>query len=319
MTAITPNDVLAASGTPVVAVRRRTIDTVLVGAGAVVALVLAIGGGLLTWGASFSNDYVHDELSSQNIVFPDAEALTGQGREDLLSFAGARVDTGKEAEAYASYIDGHLAAIADGQTYADLSAPERAAKAAVTTAQENGAPADEIAALQAEAGALTGQRTSLFQGETLRGLLLSAYAWSTVGQIAQISSYVAFGAAAVMAASVRRAVAPAQGRSALSLPPGRQRDDSDTIACGGGGLGREPRAPSPRPARCAGCRLSVGWIPHGRVLEGMEGVPGAVGKNRRRIDVKPQGVCRFWVGPAGGAASAGALEWRGPGPLRWRP
>ncbi|MGD9752473.1 MAG: hypothetical protein AB7W59_15915, partial [Acidimicrobiia bacterium] len=114
MTAITPNDVLAASGTPVVAVRRRTIDTVLVGAGAVVALVLAIGGGLLTWGASFSNDYVHDELSSQNIVFPDAEALTGQGREDLLSFAGARVDTGKEAEAYASYIDGHLAAIADG-------------------------------------------------------------------------------------------------------------------------------------------------------------------------------------------------------------
>ncbi|MEZ5262838.1 MAG: hypothetical protein R2755_13950 [Acidimicrobiales bacterium] len=202
MTAITPNDVLAASGTPVVAVRRRTIDTVLVGAGAVVALVLAIGGGLLTWGASFSNDYVHDELSSQNIVFPDAEALTGQGREDLLSFAGARVDTGKEAEAYASYIDGHLAAIADGQTYADLSAPERAAKAAVTTAQENGAPADEIAALQAEAGALTGQRTSLFQGETLRGLLLSAYAWSTVGQIAQISSYVAFGAAAVMAALV---------------------------------------------------------------------------------------------------------------------
>ncbi|MCC6435271.1 MAG: hypothetical protein IT196_09605 [Acidimicrobiales bacterium] len=198
MTAITPNEVLGAT-TPMVTVHRRTIDRILVGSGAVVAIVLALAGALLTWGASFSSDYVHDELSSQNIVFPDAEALKGQQREDLLQFAGARVDTGKEAEAYASYIDGHLAAIADGQTYADLSAPERAAKAAVTTAQSTGASAEEIAELQAKATALTGQRTSLFQGETLRGLLLSAFAWSTVGNIAGISAKVAFVAAGAMA------------------------------------------------------------------------------------------------------------------------
>lgn len=198
MTAITPNEVLG-NTTALVAVRRRTIDSILVGAGVVVALVLGLAGALLTWGANFSSDYVHDELSSQNIVFPDAEALKGQQREDLLAFAGARVDTGKEAEAYASYIDGHLAAIAEGKTYADLSAPERAAKAAVTTAQSDGSSAAKIAELQAEATAITAQRTSLFQGETLRGLLLSAFAWSTVGTIAGISAKVAFAAAAAMA------------------------------------------------------------------------------------------------------------------------
>ena len=42
------------------------------------------------------------------------------------------------------------------------------------------------------------QRNTLFKGETLRGLLLSAYAWSTVGMIAGIAAIGAFIAAAVM-------------------------------------------------------------------------------------------------------------------------
>ena len=45
---------------------------------------------------------------------------------------------------------------------------------------------------------MTAQRDSLFRGETLRGLLLSAYAWSTVGMIAGIAAIGAFLAAAVM-------------------------------------------------------------------------------------------------------------------------
>src|SRR5262245_44209429 len=60
-------------------IRRRTVDTVLVAAGAVVALVLAVAGGLLTWGNNFAEDYVGDELTSQNIFFPDAAALEEQG------------------------------------------------------------------------------------------------------------------------------------------------------------------------------------------------------------------------------------------------
>jgi hypothetical protein len=199
MAAIThPTDRAFARTEPTVAVRRRTIDTVLTAAGAVFALVLVAAGGLLTWGANFSEDYVRDELSSQNISFPPAAALEEEGRTDLVKFADAKVDTGVEAEGYASFIDGHLAAIADGQTYADLGTPERAANAAVEEAKVSGAPASEIEALEGEAAAISGQRNSLFKGETLRGLLLSAFAWSTVGRIAGIAATIAFVGAAAM-------------------------------------------------------------------------------------------------------------------------
>lgn len=56
----------------------------------------------------------------------------------------------------------------------------------------------EIAALQAKADVITGERDSLFRGETLRGLLLSAFAWSTIGRIAGIAATLAFIAAGVM-------------------------------------------------------------------------------------------------------------------------
>lgn len=179
--------------------RRRTIDSILIGIGAVATLVFAVAGGLLTWGHSFSSDYVHKELSSQNIAFPDADALTKEGRTDLLSFAGNKLDTGHEAEAYAGYINGHLAKVAGGATFADLGTPERAATVAVTTAQDAKQPQSVIDDLQAKAAVITGQRNTLFKGETLRGLLLSAYAWSTVGTIAGIAAIGAFVAAALMA------------------------------------------------------------------------------------------------------------------------
>jgi hypothetical protein len=187
---------------PVVALKRRVIDSVLIGIGVIATVVFAVAGGLLTWGHNFSNDYVTKELSSQNITFPSAEALTEDGRTDLLEFAGNKLDTGKEAEGYASYINGHLEAIADGATYADLGTPERAANAAVQAAVEAGEPQATVDELQAKAATVSGQRNSLFKGETLRGLLLSAYAWSTVGTIAGIAAIGAFIAAAMMAVLV---------------------------------------------------------------------------------------------------------------------
>ena len=188
--------------TPVVAIPRRTIDAVLIAFGAVLMVVFLVAGGLLTWGANFSDDYVTRELSSQNITFPDAASLKEEGRDDLLEFAGQRLTTGDQAEGYASFINGHLEDIADGATYADLGTPERAANAAVTDAVAAGAPQDEIDALKATAAGVSGQRNSLFKGETLRGLLLSAYAWATVGTIAGIAAIGAFIAAAIMAVLV---------------------------------------------------------------------------------------------------------------------
>jgi hypothetical protein len=183
---------------PVVAVKRRTIDTILIAIGGVATVAFFVAGALLLWGSNFAEDYVDDELSSQNITFPPAAALEEEGRTDLLDFAGQDVNTGPEAEAYASFIDGHLQGIADGATYADLGTPEREATAAVEEATASGADEATIAELEADAAAISGQRNSLFKGETLRGLLLTAYAWATVGRIAGIAAFAAFAAGALM-------------------------------------------------------------------------------------------------------------------------
>jgi hypothetical protein len=188
----------AVKSEPVVGLRRRTIDSVLVAIGSLVVVVLLAAGGLLTWGSRFANDYVHDELSSQHITFPAKDALITEGRPDLAKYGGRTVDTGDEAQAYASYIGGHLDKIGGGQTYADLGATESAAKADVAAAVKAGKPQAEIDALQAKADGITNTRNTLFKGETLRGLLLSAYSWSTIGRIAGIAAAVAFAAAALM-------------------------------------------------------------------------------------------------------------------------
>lgn len=179
---------------------RRTIDKLLVGFGLIAAIVFAVAGGLLTWGANFSNDYVHDELSSQNVFFPDEASLIEEGRDDLVKYADEQVTTGPQAEAYASYIGGHLEGIADGQTYSEID--DRGAAQAVEDAEASGASEAEIAELQATADQLKGQRDTLFKGETLRGLLLSSYAWSTIGRIAGIAAWVAYAGAVVLAGLV---------------------------------------------------------------------------------------------------------------------
>jgi hypothetical protein len=202
MTTIAPRDVrerdVEMHAEPVIQLRRRTIDSILIGVGAVATVAFLVAGALLMWGSGFAADYVGDELSSQNISFPPAAALEEDGRQDLLDHAGDAVDTGPEAEAYASYIDGHLQEVAGGATYADLGTPEREATAAVAAAEAEGADEATLAELEADATAISGQRNTLFKGETLRGLLLTAYAWSTVGRIAGLAAIAAFVAGGVM-------------------------------------------------------------------------------------------------------------------------
>ncbi len=118
---------VAADDHPLVRVRRRTIDRFLIGFGVVAVAVLALAGSLLTWGHNFADDYVAKELRSQQIFFPDSAALTAQGRTDLVKYAGDQLTTGSQAQAYASFINGHLQKVADGKTYAQLGVPETAA------------------------------------------------------------------------------------------------------------------------------------------------------------------------------------------------
>lgn len=210
MTNVLDRDEISAASSPnspviekVVKVDRKMIDRVLVALGVVVAVVLAVAGGLLTWGANFADGYVFDELSAQNISFPAAEALDGDAslsdelRAELMPYAGEQLTTGQQAELYAGYIDAHLGRY--GGTYAELGAVEREARAAVTAAEEAGASEAELAELQEASAQISRDRDTVFKGETLRGLLLTTYAWSTIGQIAGIAAIAAYIAAAAMA------------------------------------------------------------------------------------------------------------------------
>jgi hypothetical protein len=128
---------------------------------AAVALVLA-GGGVF-YGSMFAKNFISDQLSAQKITFSTKEALVKEGREDLVKYAGQQLTTGDQAKAYASYIQGHLAKVANGKTYSEVSADFQKDKTNQT---------------------LAGQRTTLFMGETLRGILLNTWGWGLIGTIA---------------------------------------------------------------------------------------------------------------------------------------
>jgi hypothetical protein len=148
-----------------------------------VAVVLGLLGGALLWGGVYASNFVHDNLAEQKITFASADALAAQGREDLVKYADETVDNGQEAKAFASYIQGHIAKIANGQTYSEVSAQYQA----LTPEQK----------ATAEGKKLEGQRMSIFMGETLRGTLLNAYGWGFVAKIALLA-----GAGLVLVAGV---------------------------------------------------------------------------------------------------------------------
>jgi len=142
-------------------------DRIVSGAGAVVAVVLIVLGTMAIWGGNFGRQNVQDRLVPQHIQFPPADAMTPEERASIGEFAGAKVDTGVEAEAFSRYIAGHLAAVNDGATYSETSGAARA----------EGLDPKVAADLQAKADIL-------FKGESLRAMLLNAYGWWTLATIA---------------------------------------------------------------------------------------------------------------------------------------
>jgi hypothetical protein len=137
-----------------------------------IATMAAVGmivvGILAVMGGNYGKQVVHEQLVPQKIFFPAANSpalLPG-----IKQYAGQQVVTGGQAKAYANnFIAVHLTKIAGGQTYAQVST---AALADPTNAK------------------LAGQKASLFQGETLRGLLLSAWGWSLVSTIATLAGLI---------------------------------------------------------------------------------------------------------------------------------
>jgi hypothetical protein len=153
---------------------RRTFDLLASGAGLLLAVLLLIAGGLLTWSHVFINDQVHSQLAAQKIFFPpaDSPAVSDPAFAAMHKYGGQQLTNGAQAETYANhFIAVHLKGVAGGKTYAEVSGAAQA--------DPNNA-------------ALKAQADTLFKGNTLRGLLLNAYAFWKIGQIALIAAIVAF-------------------------------------------------------------------------------------------------------------------------------
>jgi uncharacterized membrane protein YeaQ/YmgE (transglycosylase-associated protein family) len=96
----------------------------------------------------------------------------------MHQYAGQTMTTGAQAEVYADhFIANHLKEIGGGLTYAQLSAKALA---------------------QPKNAALAAQVDAMFKGTTLRGMLLNAYAFWQMGQLALWGAIVSFIGAAIL-------------------------------------------------------------------------------------------------------------------------
>lgn len=153
---------------------------------AMLVLVLAFCAGFSFWASGYVHSTIRDQLSSQQITFPkandpgiSAQALRPCGNlaknvtctiptsaaiglansKAMQKYAGQAMTTGAQAQTYANnYVAVHLSDM--GMTYSEASA--QALKHPTNTQMANLA-------------------NTLFKGTTLRGMLLQAYGWWTVG------------------------------------------------------------------------------------------------------------------------------------------
>lgn len=179
--------------------KRKTLDIMFSIGGLAIAGLLLIAGFVLTSNANFAKTYVADQLSQQNISFKSADTLTDEEKKQacLVEYAGQPLTTGKQAECYANnFIGLHLKSIAGGKTYAELGTPQSALQAQVAQAQKDNAA--NLADLQKQLATVTGQRETVFKGETLRGLLLTSYGFSEFGTKAAQAATVAYLAAVLL-------------------------------------------------------------------------------------------------------------------------
>ena len=157
--------------------RRRVFDILTSSIGLIMAIVLAVAGGLLLWGHNYIHNEVSNQLEAQKIFFPPANspAIAAPEFAAMHQYAGQQLTTGPQAQVYADhFIANHLRAMGGGKTYAELSGEALAR------------PDDPELAAAAQL---------MFRGETSRGLLLNAYAFGRMADIAGYAATAAFAGA----------------------------------------------------------------------------------------------------------------------------
>lgn len=169
--------------------KRSALDRLVSWIGLTLAVVLLAAGVLLAVASTFVTGQVSEQLSAQKVTMPTKEAYGSLDQADqaaLEPYSGQPMTTGAQAEAFANhYIAAHLKAIGGGKTYEEISGEYIA-----MTKNPN--------ADQAEMAKLGQTRQTMFMGETLRSILLTAYAFSTMALIMGIASIAAFVGAALL-------------------------------------------------------------------------------------------------------------------------
>lgn len=157
--------------------KRKTFDKIVTSIGAALTVFLLVAAALLNWGATFANDSVKSQLENQNISFPAAETMPEATRAQLAKWAEQKVTTGEMARDYSDlYIWEHMkasavATIGKEATYSEVSGMYMGLVRGGSTDTAQIAKLGEL-------------RQTLFMGNTLRGMLLEAYAFGTLGVIA---------------------------------------------------------------------------------------------------------------------------------------
>jgi hypothetical protein len=221
--------------------QRNVFDRLVSGAGASLVIILLIAGGLLAWGHSFAEGNVKDQLAQQQIYFPQkseidaAKAQFAKGGQKAVTdpefpnaalmvpalepYAGKQVLTGKEAQVYSNdFIGQHLYAMPLHGVYSKVSSAAR-------TAKPGSAQATQLASLE----------TTVFQGTTLRGLLLEGYAFGTIAVIMLWASIASFVGAAVLLILTLLGIrhgsrAPKEERLFERRPVGTEMLDDELVA-----------------------------------------------------------------------------------------
>ena len=173
--------------------KRRTLDLLFSIGGVGLAALLLIIGVVMSSNADFSKKYVTDQLSEQKITFKAADKLTEEEKQAacLVTYAGQELTTGKQAECYANeFIGLHVKTSGKGRTYAQIGDDQTVLRAQIAAAQQSGAA--NVADLQKQLTDLTATRETVFKGETLRGILLTSFGFSELGNKAEQAATVIY-------------------------------------------------------------------------------------------------------------------------------
>jgi hypothetical protein len=160
--------------------RRRTFDYFVSWTGALLTVVFIVAGIGMFIGYNFTNSQVRNQLQEQKVFFP---TKSQPDYRDLVAahetqYAGQQVLTGAQAQIFADKIIAvDTLALSSGKTYAQLSS---------------------LSLADPSNTALSGQVELVFRGDTLRGLLLNAYAFGFMGLIALYGALGMLAAALIM-------------------------------------------------------------------------------------------------------------------------